>query len=293
MPSPTTAQEWDTVRTAFASSILMDTALSSLAENLDGPPWPSSDKQETPSHYIDHDYDEVVMALTLKGYADDTIGDLVEILRETLAFDDPFGDMVEQSEASTETANPILDNLKKLGIPSDFPIKFTSLSSDTKDFCGRESLSTIGEFAVFAQGMPQNVVVGGDFRGLLNSLSHIDEQQIRTFLPIRSGQKGLYLVEAIAGVVRGMKALTRKSLSAPGAEPSGKISQQVSGLVGYFADQLKSIDDRIKGGAPMARELMVIQDPETEDLVAKLLSPHLTVSIPEKKSGWFARLFGR
>jgi len=97
MPSPTTAQEWDTVRTAFASSILMDTALSSLAENLDGPPWPSSDKQETPSHYIDHDYDEVVMALTLKGYADDTIGDLVEILRETLAFDDPFGDMVEQS----------------------------------------------------------------------------------------------------------------------------------------------------------------------------------------------------
>jgi len=127
MPSPTTAQEWDTVRTAFASSILMDTALSSLAENLDGPPWPGSDKQETPSHYIDHDYDEVVMALTLKGYADDAIGNLVEILRETLAFDDPFGDMVEQSEASTESANPILDNLKKLDIPSDFPIKFTSL----------------------------------------------------------------------------------------------------------------------------------------------------------------------
>jgi hypothetical protein len=57
MPSTTTAQEWDAVRTAFASSILVDTALSSLAENLDGPAWPSQDKAETPALYVDYDYD--------------------------------------------------------------------------------------------------------------------------------------------------------------------------------------------------------------------------------------------
>ena len=58
MPSPTTPQDWDAVRTAFASSILVDTALSSLAENLDGPLWPNPDKSETPANYIDFDYDE-------------------------------------------------------------------------------------------------------------------------------------------------------------------------------------------------------------------------------------------
>ena len=65
MPSPTTPQDWDAVRTAFASSILVDTALSSLAENLDGPLWPNPDKSETPANYIDFDYDEAVAALLL------------------------------------------------------------------------------------------------------------------------------------------------------------------------------------------------------------------------------------
>lgn len=293
MPSPTTAQDWDSVRTAFASSILVDTALSSLAENLDGPVWPGTEKSETPALYIDHEFDEVVMALTLKGYPDDTIGDLVEILRETLAFDDPFGDMVVNSDASAKQDNPILDNLRKLEIPGDYPIKLTSLSADTKEFCEREKLSTVGEFAVFAQGMSQSVVVGGDFRNLLNSLSHIDEKQIATFLPTRVGQKGLYLVEALGGVVRGMKAISRQSLAAPGAQPTDKIARQVTKLVAYFPDQLATLDQRIKAGTALSRELMVLQDPELESLVAKLLTPHLTAAIPEKKSGWFARLFGR
>ena len=293
MPSPTTPQEWDTVRTAFASSILVDTALSSLAENLDGAPWPGSDKSETPSLYIDHEYDEVVMALTLKGYPEDTVGDLVEILRETLAFDDPFGDMVVNSDASAAAENPILDNLRKLEIPGDYPIKFTSLSADTKEFCERESLGTIGEFAVFAQGMSQSVVVGGDFRSLLNSLSHIDEQQIRTFLPIRPGQKGLHVIESIGGVVRGMSPIARNGLKAAGAQPSAKVTAQVAELIDYFNDQVQALDQRVTGGSPLSRELMVLQDAEIEDLVAKLLGPHLTATVPEKKSSWFARLFGR
>ncbi len=293
MPSTTTAQEWDAVRTAFASSILVDTALSSLAENLDGPAWPSQDKAETPALYVDYDYDEVVAALDAKGHPVGTVGDLVEILRETLAFDDPFGDMVVQSEASAGTENPILDNLRKLEIPGDFPIKFTSLSADTKEFCERESLTTIGEFAVFAQGMSQNVIVGGDFRSLLNSLSHIDERQIRTFLPTRPGQKGLFLIEAIAGVVHGLSKISRQSLATAGTLPSDKTKLQVAELVGYFKDQLQALDARVVAGAPLSREVMVLQYSEAEDLVAILLTPHLTAAIPEKKSSWIGRLFGR
>jgi hypothetical protein len=293
MPSPTTPSEWDAVRTAFASSILVDTALASLAENLDGPPWPGIDKSETPSHYIDCDYDEVVLALTLKGYAEETIDSLVEILRETLAFDDPFGDMVEQSQSAADADNPILDNLRKLGIPGNFPISHTSLSADTKEFCGRENLATLGEFAVFAQGMSQAVVVGGDFRSLLNSLSHIDEQQIKTFLPIRAGHKGLHFIEAVAAVVAGMSAIARRSFAASDSAASDKVSQQVAVLAKYFADQVQALDERIVQGFSLSRELMVLQNPETEPLVAKLVQPYLSNVVPVKKSGWFARLFGR
>ena len=201
--------------------------------------------------------------------------------------------MVEQSEASSTTANPILDNLKKLGIPGDFPIRLTSLSSDTKEFCDRESLGTLGEFAVFAQGMSQTVVVGGDFRSFLNSLSHIDEQQIRTFLPIRSGQKGLFFVEAVGAVAANMSPIGRQSLAAAGASAPDKVTKQVRELSVYFQDQLQALDKRVLEGASLSRELMVLQNPEIEPLAAKLIEPHLTATVPVKKSGWFARLFGR
>jgi len=45
MSSLFTAKDWDEVRSAFASSIMVDTALSSLAQNLDGPDWPVKSKR--------------------------------------------------------------------------------------------------------------------------------------------------------------------------------------------------------------------------------------------------------
>ena len=59
MPEPKyTEKDWNEVRTAFASSIMVDTQVSSLAQNLDGPVWPVKNKDETPSKYIDLTYDE-------------------------------------------------------------------------------------------------------------------------------------------------------------------------------------------------------------------------------------------
>jgi hypothetical protein len=57
MPEETyTEKDWDDIRTAFASSIMVDTQISSLAQNLDGPVWPVKSKDETPSRYIDLTY---------------------------------------------------------------------------------------------------------------------------------------------------------------------------------------------------------------------------------------------
>ena len=86
--------------------------------------------------------------------------------------------MVAQSEASALKDNQLLKNLAKLEIPENFPIGLTALSSDTIEFCKLEHLQTLGEFCIFAQGMSQNVIVGGDFRKLLNALSHIDEASL-------------------------------------------------------------------------------------------------------------------
>ena len=192
-----TAKDWDEVRSAFATSIMVDTSLNSLAQNLDGPEWPIKGKDETPATYIDLPFDEVVELLQLKGQKPERVDQLVAILKETLAFDSPFGEMVEQTQASAERDNPLLKNLVKLGIPENFPMALTALEPGTLEFCKLEKLSTLGEFAVFAQGMAQNVIVGGDFRKLLNALSHVDEGALVEVLPFRRGHKGLHLVEAM------------------------------------------------------------------------------------------------
>jgi len=59
MPDPiTTAQDWNEVRAAFATSIMVNTALGSLAQNLDGPDWPIAGRDETPAAYVDLSFEE-------------------------------------------------------------------------------------------------------------------------------------------------------------------------------------------------------------------------------------------
>src|SRR5947208_12244968 len=155
-----TAKEWDEVRTAFATSIMVDTSISSLAQNLDGPDWPIKGKDETPSKYIDSSFDEAIELLKLKGQSPERIDQLIGILRETLAFDSPFGEMVEQTATASSRDNQMLKNMAKLGVPENFPISLTALEPGTQEFCKLEKLTTLGEFAVFAQNMSQNVIVG-------------------------------------------------------------------------------------------------------------------------------------
>jgi hypothetical protein len=272
---------------------MVDTALSSLAENLDGPEWPGKNKIDSPADYIDLDYEDAVALLDSHGYPAGTIEVLITILEETLAFDDPFGEMVEHSDAAAEASNPILENLEKLKIPGEFPIKFSSLSSGTKEFCELENLETVEAFAVFAQGMSQNVIVGGDFRELLNALSHVDEKMVAKYLPFRPGQPGLHLIEAVGALVRELSDIQREALAKRGASAPPGLAGKVGELLGYFSEELASIKSRVESGTPLSREVMVLQDPPIEPLVAKLLEPEVGAAIPEKKSGWFARLFGR
>lgn len=277
-----TAKEWDQVRTAFASSIMVDTALNSLAQNLDGVDWPIPGKDETPAKYIDLPFEEIVELVQLKGQPPECVDQLVEILRETLAFDNPFGDMVAQTEQAATRDNPLLKNLTKLGIPENFPIVLTALEPGTLEFCKLEQLSTLGEFAVSAQGMSQNVIVGGDFRKLLNALSHVDEAALAEVLPFRRGAKGLHLVEAVGRVA-----------GAPDAK------ERVAIAVTWFQDEIAALERDLAAGGSLERQFVVLGNPALEAKAVALLRPHLRVPeakpapVPAKKSKLFGWLFGK
>jgi hypothetical protein len=269
-------KDWDEVRTAFASSIMVDTPISSLAQNLDGPVWPVKSKDETPAKYIDLSYGEALELLALKGQSDDKLDLLISIMNETLAFDSPFGDMIEQTEAATERDNPLLKNMARSGVPVKFPISLTALNADTIEFCKLEDLKTLGEFAVFAQEMSQNVIIGGDFRKLLNALSNLDEITLTEILPFRKGAKGLHLIEALGQATRAPNPLAKAN------EAAAWFSEDFAQLKKDFADE-----------AGVARQLGVLGDVVLEkkvtDLIRQLIKPGSgsTTEPTVRKTGFF------
>jgi hypothetical protein len=259
---------------------MVDTQISSLAQNLDGPVWPVKSKDETPSRYIDLSFGEALELLALKGQSADKLDLLISIMKETLAFDSPFGDMVEQTEAASVRDNPLLKNMSRIGVDENFPISLTALNADTVEFCKLENLKTLGEFAVFAQGMSQNVIIGGDFRKLLNALSNLDESTLSEILPFRKGSKGLHLVEALG-----------QSTRLPNPMPKAKEASV------WFADDFAQLKKDFTDGTGVARQLGVLNNVPLEkkvsDLIRQLIKPGSGggAEVEAGKPGFFKRFF--
>jgi hypothetical protein len=258
---------------------MVDTPISSLAQNLDGPTWPVKSKEETPAKYIDLSYGEALELLALKGQTDDKLDLLISIMKETLAFDSPFGDMIEQTEAASERDNPLLKNMARIGMPVNFPISLTALSSDTLEFCKLEDLKTLGEFSVFAQEMSQNVIIGGDFRKLLNALSNLDEVTLTEILPYRKGSKGLHLVEALGHATRS-------------ATPLAKAHEAAA----WFSEDFVILKKDFAEESGIGRSLGVLGDVALEkkvsDLIRQLIKPGsgTVVETTARKTGFFGGL---
>jgi len=220
--------------------------------------------------------------LALKNQPADRADLLIGILKDTLAFDNPFGDMVQQTEAAAQKDNQLLKNMARLEIPESLPIALAALGTEALEFCHLEKLATLGEFAVFAQGLAQNVIVGGDFRKLLNALSHIDEQTLAQCLPFRPGTKGLHLLEAVAH-----------------ATESAAPAERTARAVEWFKVEFEALQCDLAAGGSLSRQLAVLGNPALEAKVAGLLQPHLGPGLTGtsgKKSGlfgMFSRLFNK
>jgi hypothetical protein len=293
-----TAGDWDKVRMDFHTSIMVDTSLNSLAQNVDAADWPLPGKDETPAKYIDLSFEELPLVPGLTGHPE-RIDQLIGILEDTIAFDNPFGEMVEQSAVAAAEENPLLKNLSRLEIPLDFPIEATMMSADTQTFCKLEGIVTLADFANFAQNMPPQVIVGGDLRTFLNALAHVNENALAAILPFRPGSKGLQLPEALGQLISTLPAGERLALFkrwggqlteaeaakvAPDnkqqlAEMEAALRERASGVFQLLPAELAALPARIAECGSLERYLVILGDPQKEALAAKLLEP--MISPPE------------
>jgi hypothetical protein len=164
-------------------------------------------------------------------------------------------------------------------------------------------LGTLSEFAVFAQNMSQSVIVGGDFRALLNALSHVDEQTIAKYLPYRPGVRGLQVIEGTAQIVRSLQPEPRRALARPGAPIPPETASRVASLVKVLPESLASLQAQLAAGGDLNRLVQVLDDPDVETAVVGALTPYrpkptLTEEEPREEPrkgflGAVARWFGK
>ena len=295
-PVSADAAAWDKARAAFAKSIMVDTPLASLAADLDVPPWPVNQADETPAAYIYLPYAQAVGALASRGLPPAQLGQLITILTETAAFDEPFGDMMDlkSDPGDSDRDSPLHKNMARLELPADFPLALTGLSESTVELCRVEKVDTLGQFVTFASRLAQSVIVGGDFRELLNALAHKDEQTLARFLPFRPGAKGLHLLEALVLEARLLDASSRAAVSADPLAAPAAIRSRVSRLVAWFPAELDALRAASAAGAPTAQLVASVGDAALRPAVAGLLQPHLPPPpAPPKPRSFWSRLFGR
>ncbi|MEM1221312.1 MAG: hypothetical protein AAGH40_01005 [Verrucomicrobiota bacterium] len=192
------SEEWDHLRKRLFNSILNETEIAKLGQNV-GISWPFKGEGETPAKYIDLTFEELQEVPGLIGKMS-RIKTLMNIFRETIAFDDPFSEMVDTVEAESEEDDTFERVLAKLEIPATYPLALMHFSADTKQMLKNEDQQTLLQVIHFGQNLARNVVIGGDLKTFLNGLANKDDAGIKKHLPYRTGERGLHLAEA-AGLI--------------------------------------------------------------------------------------------
>ena len=302
----TTSEIWNDVRSRFKLSMMAKTELTKLAANIDVT-WPLRGKDEIPLKYLPHSAEELMLFPEI-AEKPERLGLLVSILEETMAFDDPFGEMAEHVDSSSKRDDSAEKTMKALGIDEAYPIALCHLSEETRSFCAAEQLKTLGEFVAFTQNIAQSVVVGGDFRAFLNAFVSADEKALATFLPVRRGETGLHLAEAVGLVIQDGTPAAQAALyrhfdatlsdelrTAPTTEPEMVVATAkaaVQARLDYFSAQAEDLKAALnQSPADVDRFFVPLGEPGRETvaigLTRALLAPRTV-----KKKGFLARLFG-
>lgn len=297
-----TEDDWVQLRAHFMGSILVDIHLHKLAQNI-GAAWPAKGKDETPAKYLEYSFDELAKAPGLAGQPA-RLQLLFDILKETASFDDPFQDMMEGKPNPGKAAANSDQLLQKLGVPPEFPLEFTALSSETKELCENEEATTIGQCVALFQGMAQAIILGGEIRHLLNSLAHTDERAIATFLPLRPGTRGLHLAETLGIIIRNLPDAERDACLTPSPEnPQATAAVEVGlalkmpALLEWFPEEGAQLGELISGGQPTDRFFHPLGDSVLEQACVRVARRHFAPPPPEepreeKPSGLIGRVTG-
>ncbi|TVP75238.1 MAG: hypothetical protein EA353_14320 [Puniceicoccaceae bacterium] len=304
------AETWDGLRLRFAGSIFYDTELTLLGQNA-GMSWPFRGADETPGKYLEYEFEDLLTVPGLAGHKA-RVKLLIAILEETLAFDDPFSDMVDTIKAETDSDSGPEKLLSRLDIPQKFPSSLIHFGPESKRLLFDERLETIGQIIAYSQRNATQAEFPEDFKSLINYLSHRDEIGISRFVPFRVGKRGLHLAEAIGLVSRDLpdavqyELLSQAKVPLKPAEDAlrenldqevfkkavSEAQSRIAVACGWFFKEEQELREKIGTTEQMERFFVVLNNPHRERVATVLARLYFGVDVESGKRGLFGSIKG-
>ena len=304
MPKKYSADEWEHFRKRFSESILKKTEIAELGRSV-GVSWPFKGSGETPEKYIRFTFEELQNVPGLIGKKK-RVNDLMDVLREILAFDDPFSDMMDTVEKKNNENRVYKRVLKKLEIPENYPINLMFFSPESKKLLHDNGATTLIEAIRVGERLSGS---DNDLNSFISGLALVNESTIRKHLPFRIGQLGLYLPEAFGLMVRNIdkqiqvELLHQAGLSIPESEDSNEeamkpgaveaslkvVSVRFNELCTWFGKQTDELKQVCNSPESIERYFLPINDAKIERVSIALAMIHFGTS-QKPESGVFKKM---
>lgn len=307
-PKKYSAEEWEHFRKRFSESILKTTEIAELGRNV-GISWPFKGSGETPEKYIQFDFEELQSVPGLIGKKR-RVKDLMDVLREILAFDDPFLDMMDTVEEKDSEDRIYQRVLKKLEISENYPVNLMFFSPATRELLYNNNIKTLMGAINFGKGTALRAKGSNDLQSFINSLALINENTIMNHLPFRTGRSGLHLPEATGLLVRDLEApiriefLDQAGMRLTDSEMSIKnevvqnsleaslkiVLMRFNELCSWFEQQTVELKELYDGSSTsIERYFLPINDPEAERVAIALFMVYFGGS-RKAKDGIFGKV---
>ena len=288
------AARWDKAAYRAQGSPFEDLSVSALARNTGTRPWSrpgGAGKGDTIARYIYLSFEELmeVEKLDLK-----SARLLLEICEATFLFEQECDDLGSFEEIDNQAYQQRMRFVEEFGLYQDFPVALANLDRDLRELCEAEEVITFVNLMEFLDRLSDKAWIGGSYKSLQNVFAHGDEKGLTKYFPYRLGHRGFHLPEALSFILNRIKnnelnavfeyyerrrkrsRLTSKRMEMPEVV-EGQIIPEIIKCLHYFCSRQPRLLIRLHDSAYLCRELMYLNDPQTEGVLHWLV--HLTLGI--------------
>lgn len=288
------AARWDKAAYRAQGSPFEDLSVSALAKNTGTRAWTRPGgkvRGDTIARYIYLSFEELleIEKLDLKAA---TL--LLEICEATFLFEQECDDLGSFEEIDNQAYHQRMRFVEEFGLYQDYPVALANLDADLRELCAAEEIITFLNLMEFLDRLSDKAFIGGSYRNLQNVFAHGDEKGLTKFFPYRLGHRGFHLPEALSFTLNRLKnyqlnavfeyherrrkrgRLTSKRMELPKVVETHLIPDVIKCLH-YFCSRQPRLLVRLHDSAYLCRELMYLNDPQTEGVLHWLI--HLTLGI--------------